>query len=272
MAVLPKAARLVRTRSAAAVGGLIVGAGVVAAATAVASVPDQHGVITGCYSKTTGRLRVIDPSAGETCTKNENQLTWNQQGPPGPAGPSGAPGAAGATGPSGPPGPFGPPGPTGASGPAGATGPAGAPGGPGPAGPPGPLGPPGQSGPPGSAPVLTGSVAFVDPVETDGYLGVGGQSMLSADPGGAATVLPVGGTVSSFSAKADASTNDVVFTVYDGSTPTGITCTIAAGSTACAGTATATFAPGDAISVRVTHTGSPTVLLRHVAFSAALGS
>jgi hypothetical protein len=40
----------------------------------------------GCRTKTTGALRVIDSDAGQHCAQNEVELTWAQQGPPGPAG------------------------------------------------------------------------------------------------------------------------------------------------------------------------------------------
>jgi type VI protein secretion system component Hcp len=101
-----------------------VGAAGGGAALAVASVPDSSGVIHACYPITeingttrpvaTANLRVIDPSAGQTCTafntdvsSGEAALSWNQTGP---SGPQGAPGATGATEPTGPTGPQGAPG------------------------------------------------------------------------------------------------------------------------------------------------------------------
>jgi hypothetical protein len=61
---------------------------VVAAAStvALASIPDSSGVIHGCRNKATGVLRVINSDAGQQCLPTEAELTWNQQGPPGPAG------------------------------------------------------------------------------------------------------------------------------------------------------------------------------------------
>jgi len=41
-------------------------------------------VISGCYntaSNPSGQLRVIDTQAGGKCAKNEQALSWNQQGP-----------------------------------------------------------------------------------------------------------------------------------------------------------------------------------------------
>lgn len=104
------------------------------------------GVINGCYQKNVGNLRVIDPSAGDSCRPSEIAISWSQTGPqgpkgdkgdkgdPGPPGPAGPQGPAGATGPAGPAGPAGPQGPQGPAGPQGATGPQG------PAGPEGPAG------------------------------------------------------------------------------------------------------------------------------------
>jgi hypothetical protein len=116
---------------------LLVGAvvGAVGGGAAFAAIPDSSGVINGCYQKNVGNLRVIDPSAGDSCRPSEIAISWSQtgpQGPPGPQGPKGDTGATGATGPAGPVGPAGPKGDTGATGPQG------------PAGPPGPQGPAGE--------------------------------------------------------------------------------------------------------------------------------
>jgi collagen triple helix repeat protein len=85
---------------------------------AYATIPDDNGVIHGCYAKSGGSLRVID--AGVTnCSKSETSLNWNVKGATGPVGPQGAQGAQGAQGPQGPAGPQGPQGPQGAQGPSG---------------------------------------------------------------------------------------------------------------------------------------------------------
>jgi hypothetical protein len=58
---------------------------------AVASIPGPSGVITACYSKSSGTLRVIDSK--KTCSKKrERTLRWNQQGPRGLQGFQGQPG------------------------------------------------------------------------------------------------------------------------------------------------------------------------------------
>src|SRR4051794_22455849 len=62
---------------------------------AYASVPDAAGVIHGCYSKTSGSVRIIDSST-QACSTTENGLNWNQIGPTGPQGPQGLKGETGA--------------------------------------------------------------------------------------------------------------------------------------------------------------------------------
>jgi len=86
-----------------------------------ASIPSADGVIYGCYKKSGGSLRVIDKSV-TICGKDETQISWNQQGSPGPQGPMGPQGLQGEQGPAGPAGPAGPQGEAGPSGPAGPAG------------------------------------------------------------------------------------------------------------------------------------------------------
>ena len=77
------------------VGALLAGGG--GWGVAMASSSDKKPkVISACYSKSTGELRVV--SKASACRSTEKPLTWNTTGKPGPAGPTGA------TGPSGPPG------------------------------------------------------------------------------------------------------------------------------------------------------------------------
>jgi hypothetical protein len=68
-----------------------------------ASIPDANGVLHGCYTKSTGTIRVIDDSV-TTCKSGETSMSWNIAGP---QGPQGAPGTAGTQGPAGPAGPAG---------------------------------------------------------------------------------------------------------------------------------------------------------------------
>ncbi len=135
---------------------LAVGGGV-----AYAGIPGAGGVISGCYLKHTGILRVIDAEAGKRCTSFETAISWNQggaagpqgppgvQGPPGAQGPQGDPGEQGPVGNQGPVGEQGPQGETGSQGPRGldgAAGPQGQQGDTGPQGPQGPKGDPGSAG------------------------------------------------------------------------------------------------------------------------------
>lgn len=66
--------------------------------------------------------------AGEECAKKDEEMSWNEQGPPGPQGDPGPPGPTGPQGPQGDPGPVGPEGPQGDPGPVGPEGPQGPPG------------------------------------------------------------------------------------------------------------------------------------------------
>lgn len=96
--------RLTRTRAAvllAAGAGTLFTVGV-----AYATIPDAHGVIHGCYTRSGGNLRVIDDSA-TGCKTSETSLDWNAQGPAGPVGPAGPAGPAGPQGADGPQGPAG---------------------------------------------------------------------------------------------------------------------------------------------------------------------
>jgi len=99
--------------------GLLVAGGV-----AFATIPGGGGVISGCYSKKDGSLRVIDASSA-SCKSAETALTWNQTGPQGPKGDSGPQGPKGDQGAQGAQGPKGDIGPTGLTGPPGAQGPQG---------------------------------------------------------------------------------------------------------------------------------------------------
>ncbi len=95
------------------VGSVLVVGGAVAGI-AFATIP-SGGVISGCYGKSGGSLRVID-AASTSCKNNEISLDWNQQGPKGDKGDKGDPGAPGAPGEPGQQGQQGEQGPPGLSG------------------------------------------------------------------------------------------------------------------------------------------------------------
>ncbi len=90
-----------------------------------AAIPSSDGLISGCYQRATGQLRVIDAGAGEACRDNEAAISWNEQGPQGEAGPQGGIGPQGEIGPRGPQGERGADGAQGPGGPAGPEGPQG---------------------------------------------------------------------------------------------------------------------------------------------------
>jgi collagen triple helix repeat protein len=117
---------------------LTVSAGILAVAggVAYATIPNSTtSVISGCYGKTNGLLRVIDAQAGKKCTSLEVPISWNQkgqqgiqglQGPKGDQGETGAQGPQGSSGQDGVGGAAGAPGQTGPQGEQGPVGPAGA--------------------------------------------------------------------------------------------------------------------------------------------------
>ena len=133
----------------------------------------SSAVINACVKKKDGRVRIV--SAAATCRHNEQAVSWNAQGQPGPAGPAGATGRSGPTGPAGA---AGPPGIAGAKGDPGARGATGA------AGPAGRAGPTGVQGPAGSG---------ISSLESLNGLGcnAGGHAgtvALTYDAGGVATI------------------------------------------------------------------------------------
>src|SRR5260221_11035491 len=119
--------------------------------------------INACYNNRNGALRrVIEATQ---CANGESFVSWNSEGPAGPAGTMGPAGPAGATGPMGPAGPAGAAGPMRPAGPAGATGPMG------PAGPAGATGPMGPVGPAGA----TGATGPQGPAGPQGPQGIPGN-------------------------------------------------------------------------------------------------
>jgi len=86
----------------------------VAGGVAFASIPSGGGVYTACMFKNVGTIRLIDPTLSKNNFQShcipglEQQITWNQAGPPGSAGAPGATGPRGATGSRGATGPQGP--------------------------------------------------------------------------------------------------------------------------------------------------------------------
>jgi hypothetical protein len=126
-------------------------AAALATGVAFAASPGSDGVIHGCYSKNSGKLRVADAQNPKlrSCSASEIALDWNQQGPAGPQGLPGAKGDQGDIGPQGAEGAKGDAGAQGAKGDTGLqgdTGPQGDPGAPGAKGDAGLKGDPGAPG------------------------------------------------------------------------------------------------------------------------------
>jgi hypothetical protein len=112
----------------AACSAALLGVGTLAWSAVAPSIPGPDGVIHSCYNaggNPAGSLRVIDPAAGATCSKNEKALSFSQTGPQGLQGIQGDQGIQGVPGADGAQGEIGPAGSTGATGPTGQTGPAG---------------------------------------------------------------------------------------------------------------------------------------------------
>lgn len=84
------------TRRAAAIAVAAAAFALAAGSLAFAAIPGSDGVITACYDKTNGQVRIID--ATKSCSKGESRIGWNQTGPQGVPGTPGAPGADGADG------------------------------------------------------------------------------------------------------------------------------------------------------------------------------
>ena len=80
--------------------GLATVCALMVAGVAYATIPNA-GVISACYSKSGGALRVIDKTV-TNCKPTQTSLDRDQRGQPGPQGPVGPQGSAGSTGPQGP--------------------------------------------------------------------------------------------------------------------------------------------------------------------------
>jgi hypothetical protein len=212
------------------VGTVVIGLG--AASTTWAMVPDQNGVIQGCYTNVGGVVRVIDTDKGQKCsTTLEKSLAWNQKGEQGVPGPAGPKGEVGPAGPHGDVGPVGPNGEVGPAGPAGPKGDAGQAGTEGEAGPAGPKGDSGREGPQGPKGDRGPSDAFY------AWNNLNGQRVTSQPPSSPYgvkyidVILPPGNYVVSGAMKASGSaveTNVTCF-LYHRDSPAGGSISVASG-------------------------------------------
>jgi hypothetical protein len=90
-----KSRRRLRWPSAYEAAAIIIALGV--SGVAYAAIPSADGTISGCYLKSGGTLRVIDPTNAK-CKSSETSLTWNIQGVPGAPGTNGTNGTNGTDG------------------------------------------------------------------------------------------------------------------------------------------------------------------------------
>jgi hypothetical protein len=208
------------------------------------------GVIYACIQggdDDDGKVRIV--SKPNACRKRESAISWNVQGPAGPAGaagPKGATGSPGAPGQQGIPGVQGVQGTPGAQGIPGAPGQQGAPGVQGSKGDTGPAGPPGPPGPKGEPGTGAGSITIESLKNTPCVIGPGVQGLLQlVNLGAAAGGYDVGlrcatcGTALAVCATGD--TKDAV----DGSCPSGHAAQIC--NSGCSG-----FSPGACVVSTVT--------------------
>jgi len=159
------------------------GAGAATIVSAQTAPPTQ--LLRACVNQGSGDMKLVQGTAAAPCSRNEQLVTWNVQGPkgdkgdPGPKGDKGAPGDRGPAGAAGPQGAKGDPGATGAAGPKGEIGPAGATG---------PAGPAGLKGDAGAA----GAKGDVGPAGAKGDTGPAGPQGLPGAKGDTGPAGPAG--------------------------------------------------------------------------------
>jgi hypothetical protein len=117
---------------------------------------------------------------------------------------------------------------------------------------------------------IAGVVTFVDPADTSGFIGIGGEANLVPSAADAGSPVPAAGTLSGFRARLTAAAaGNVVFTLFVNGAATSVTCTVPAVQTTCAdGAHTVALVAGDNVAVGVTNASG---LLRHVRWSARIG-
>jgi hypothetical protein len=117
---------------------------------------------------------------------------------------------------------------------------------------------------------IAGVVTFVDPADTSGFIGMGGEANLAPSVADAGSPVPTAGTLSGFRARLTAgAAGNVVFTLFVNGAATSVTCTVPAVQTTCVdGAHTVALVAGDNVAVGVTNASG---LLRHVRWSARIG-
>ena len=119
--------------------------------------------------------------------------------------------------------------------------------------------------------MISGAVTFVDPADTAGFIGTGGEQSVFSTVAAAGSQTPAAGTISGFRGHLTSpAAGTVVLTLFVNGAATGVTCSIPAGSAVCLdGTHTAAVSAGDTIAVGITNASG---LLRNVGWSAKLAT
>lgn len=188
----------------------------------IAAIPGSDGVISACYSKKSGQVRLV--KSGKKCKKGEKTTSWNQEGP------QGKPGSQG---------------PQGTQGVAGTNGENGIPGG------------PGQAGSAGPG-LLFGS----GNTQNSGTIFTSLAGANTTTQATAFTPMPPGASLTArdFSVRTNvvvAAGNLTVALQVNGAD--GLSCTIATGQNSCSSGATVTLNPGDTVNWRNTASGNANV-------------
>jgi uncharacterized protein YjdB len=103
--------------------------------------------------------------------------------------------------------------------------------------------------------VLAGAVSFIDPTETEGFIGITGTQNMSPSSASIEGPVPIAGVVSNLHAQVAADPpSALTLKILHNGAATEMTCTVATSSTSCSDTThTVTVAAGDRLSVKVTH-------------------
>jgi hypothetical protein len=111
-------------------------------------------------------------------------------------------------------------------------------------------------------------VAFVDALDTTGYVGLGGSQNLYTSAAQGAGVMPVAGTLDNLTGYAFAPLGEVTLTLYQNENPTSLSCTLTANvaTSTCSASGSVTFAAGDRLTLKVANASN--ALVRNLGFTA----
>jgi hypothetical protein len=121
--------------------------------------------------------------------------------------------------------------------------------------------------------MISGVVAFVDPLDTTGFIGDAGIPNLAGTAAEAGSPIAAGGTASNFRGHVGSAVGagGIVLTLYLNGSATAISCSIPSGSSSCSDlTHTVAVSAGDVIAVQLTN--STGTLLREVRWTTELAT